>query len=139
MCGYDFAPFRVPQKLADLVGDLFEFHCPARLLPELVDDVEAKFETISSGKYPLSRSLFFYIKNDHLRAVPGLYEYVKLFMDEKMIGTTGYLKRLGLVPLPDHLREASRQRVLKLTPLTLKAGKLDTLEDYAQASGFAAK
>ncbi len=102
-----------------------------------VDGVEPKFESISSGDYPLSRSLFFYIKNDHLRAVPGLYEYVKLFMDERMIGEGGYLSRIGLVPLPKNLRDASRQRVMKLDPLTLKNGKLSGLEDYASANGFA--
>jgi phosphate transport system substrate-binding protein len=105
-----------------------------------VDGVEPKFETISSGDYPLSRSLFFYIKNDHLKSVSGLYQYVKLFMDEKMIGKNGYLTRIGLVPLPDRLREASRMRVLKLSPLTLKAnGELGGLEDYANANGPAAK
>jgi phosphate transport system substrate-binding protein len=104
-----------------------------------VNSVEATFATISSGKYPLSRSLFFYIKNDHLRNVPGLYNYVKLFMDEKMIGKKGYLQRIGLVPLPEHLRKASRQRVLKLAPVTLKNGKLSTLEDYARENGFASK
>lgn len=105
-----------------------------------VNGVVPKFETISSGEYPLSRSLFFYIKNDHLKAVPGLYNYVKLFMDEKMIGEGGYLTKIGLVPLPDHLREASRMRVLKLSPLTLQSnGELQELEDYAKANGFAAK
>jgi phosphate transport system substrate-binding protein len=104
-----------------------------------ISGVEAKFETISSGDYPLSRSLFFYVKNDHLRKIPGMYEYVKLFMDEKMIGPKGYLKTLGLVPLPDRLRQASRQRVLKLETLKLKDGKLSTLEEYARENGFAAK
>jgi phosphate transport system substrate-binding protein len=104
-----------------------------------VDGVVPKFETISSGEYPLSRSLFFYIKNDHLKAVPGLYDYVKLFMDEKMIGKNGYLSKIGLVPLPDHLREASRMRVLKLSTLKLKDGELEGLEDFAKANGFAAK
>jgi phosphate transport system substrate-binding protein len=101
-----------------------------------IDGVDPKFESISSGQYPLSRSLFFYIKNDHLRAVPGLYEYVKLFMDERMIGDGGYLTQIGLVPLPKHLREASRQRVLKLNPLAARNGRLTTLTDYATANGF---
>ncbi|REJ65430.1 MAG: phosphate-binding protein [Planctomycetota bacterium] len=104
-----------------------------------VDDVEANMETISSGEYPLSRSLFFYIKHDHLRTVPGLYEYVQLFMDDKMIGKNGYLTRIGLVPLPDHLREASRQRVLNLVTLTVEDGELSTLEEYAQENSTAGK
>jgi phosphate transport system substrate-binding protein len=103
----------------------------------VIDGVEPKFETISSGDYPLSRSLFFYIKNEHLRSVPGLYEYVKLFMDERMIGENGYLTQIGLVPLPDNLRKASQQRVLKLEPLTLQDGRLSTLEEYAQLNDLA--
>jgi len=96
-------------------------------------------ETISSGDYPVSRSLYFYIKRKHLAQIPGLYEYVKLFMSDKMIGPDGYLKKIGLVPLPDHLRKASQQRVLKAVPLQLKDGKLETLEDYAKANGFTKK
>lgn len=102
-----------------------------------VDGVEVNFETISSGDYPLSCSLFFYIKQDHLRQVPGLYEYVKLFMDEKMIGENGQLTRIGLVPLPARLREASRERVMKLDPLTLREARLGTLDQYARQRGFA--
>jgi phosphate transport system substrate-binding protein len=101
-----------------------------------VDGVEVKFETISSGEYPLSRSLFFYIKQDHLKQVPGLYEYVKLFMEEEMIGENGRLTQIGLVPLPAGLREASRERVLKLEPLTLQENRLSTLDQYARRHGF---
>jgi phosphate transport system substrate-binding protein len=101
-----------------------------------IGGVEPNFDSISSGDYPLSRSLFFYIKSDHMRAVPGLYDYVKLFMDEKMIGEKGYLTKIGLVPLPKDMREASRQRVMKLKYLTLQDGELSSLMDYATANGF---
>ena len=106
-----------------------------------VNGVEPKFEKISSGAYPLSRSLYFYIKQDHLRKVkvPGVYDYIKLFMDDKMIGPKGQLRAIGLVPLPDHLREASRQRVLKMDPLILSEGKLSTLAEYAKQNGFEEK
>ena len=101
-----------------------------------VDGVEVNFETISSGDYPLSRSLFFYIKKDHLKQVPGLYDYVRLFMAEEMIGENGQLTRLGLVPLPAQLREASRDRVMKLEPLTLREARLGTLDQYARQHGL---
>lgn len=104
-----------------------------KLIGATIGGVEPEFDSISSGDYPLSRSLFFYIKSDHLKAVPGLYDYVMLFMDEKMIGQDGYLTRIGLVPLPEKLREASRMRVQKLQPLTLENGELSSLEDYAAA------
>jgi phosphate transport system substrate-binding protein len=103
-----------------------------------IDGVAVTFESIASGKYPLSRSLYFYIKQGHLKQVPGLYEYAKLFMDEKMIGEDGRLTQIGLVPLPAPLRKASRQRVLELSPLRLRDdGRLSTLEDYAREQGLA--
>lgn len=101
-----------------------------------VDGVEPTPESISTGEYPVSRSLFFYIKQSHLGEVPGLKEYVDLFVSERMIGPNGYLKDIGLVPLPDHLRRATRQRVKRMVPLELKDGKLSTLEDYAAKNGF---
>jgi phosphate transport system substrate-binding protein len=104
-----------------------------------IDGVEPKFDTISSGDYPLSRSLFFYIKNDHLGSVPGLDEYVKLFMSDRMIGKNGYLTKIGLVPLPDNLRKASQERVLNFVPLTLEGGRLSTLQEYAKQKELVTK
>ncbi len=100
-----------------------------------IGGVEPRPETISSGEYPLSRSLYFYVKNDHVGEVPGLMDYVKLFMSDDMIGPNGALKRIGLVPLPEDLREASQQRVLNLVPMELKDGQLTTLQEYAKEHG----
>ncbi len=97
-----------------------------------VDGISPTPETISAGSYPLSRSLFFYIKASHLSKVDGMYDFVKAFMSEKMIGPKGELSKIGLVPLPDHLRAASRARVLQLVPLQVKDGELSTLEDFAK-------
>jgi phosphate transport system substrate-binding protein len=57
-------------------------------------------ETIASGKYPVSRPLFFYVKKAHVGVIPGLKEYVEFFASEKMIGADGPLAEYGLVPLP---------------------------------------
>jgi phosphate transport system substrate-binding protein len=76
-------------------------------------------ETVASGKYPISRSLYFYIKNAHYDAIPGLKEYVELFMSEKMIGKDGLLKGIGLIPLPDDARAKVREDVLAKKKLTL--------------------
>ncbi|MEM6333680.1 MAG: substrate-binding domain-containing protein [Planctomycetota bacterium] len=100
-----------------------------------IDGVPATPETISSGEYPVSRSLYFYIKHDHIGVTPGLYDFVQLFMSEKMIGPAGQLKNIGLIPLPEDLRLASRQRVLDLVPLELVDGKLPSLQDYLDANG----
>lgn len=84
-----------------------------------VNGFEATPENIASGKYPISRSLYFYIKNAHYDVIPGLKEYVELFMSEKMIGKDGLLKKIGLIPLPDDARAKARENVLAKKKLTL--------------------
>ena len=73
-----------------------------------IDGVTPKRDLISSGEYPVSRSLFFYTKNAHLESVPGVKKYVDLFLSEKMIGEKGLLKDLGLIPLPQGKRDTVR-------------------------------
>ncbi|NCC06077.1 MAG: phosphate-binding protein, partial [Proteobacteria bacterium] len=63
--------------------------------------------------------LFFYVKNAHYDAIPGLKEYVELFMSEKMIGKDGLLKSIGLIPLPEAERATARENVLAKKKLTL--------------------
>jgi len=75
-------------------------------------------ETVAASKYPISRSLYFYIKNAHYSAVPGLKEYVALFMSEKMIGKDGMLKKIGLIPLPDDARAKARKDVTDMKKLS---------------------
>ncbi len=75
-----------------------------------VNDTLPNMDTISSADYPVSRSLFFYVKKAHIGKVPGLAEYVDLFLNDAMIGPDGILKTIGLVPLPDAERAAVQKR-----------------------------
>ncbi len=75
-----------------------------------IGGVAAEPAKISSGEYPVSRSLFFYVKNSHLDQVAGLKDYVSLCLKEKMIGPKGLLKPLGLIPLPEEQRQAIRSQ-----------------------------
>ena len=84
-----------------------------------IGDVLPTPETVASGKYPISRSLYFYVKNAHYEAIPGLKEYVELFMSDKMIGKDGLLKGIGLIPLPEDKLAQARQTVLEKKKLTL--------------------
>jgi phosphate transport system substrate-binding protein len=83
-----------------------------------VDGVQPKTDTISSGEYPVARSLFFYVKLAHLDQVPGLKEYVDLFLSERMIGDAGYLMEEGLIPLPRQKREQTREEWQERTVLS---------------------
>jgi len=71
-----------------------------KIIAAQVDGATPTPATIAEGAYPISRSLFFYIKNDARATVPALDKYIELFMSEKMIGERGSLKKLGLVPMP---------------------------------------
>lgn len=80
-----------------------------KIRPVHIDGVAPKADSISSGKYPVARSLYFYVKLAHMDQVPGMKEYVNLFLSEKMIGDYGYLKDVGLIPLPREERDATRE------------------------------
>jgi phosphate transport system substrate-binding protein len=58
-------------------------------------------ESIASGEYPVSRPLFFYVKNAHLGVIPGLKEYIEFFVSDDMAGEGGALSVYGLVPDPE--------------------------------------
>jgi phosphate transport system substrate-binding protein len=66
-----------------------------------IDGVEPSVETVSTGKYPVSRPLFFYVKKALMATTPGLKEYVEFFTSEKMLSSDGPLSAYGLVPLPE--------------------------------------
>lgn len=66
-----------------------------------VSGVSPSVETISSGDYPISRPLYFYVKNAHLDVIPGLKEYVSFFVSDEMAGPGGALAEYGLVPDPE--------------------------------------
>ena len=64
-----------------------------------VDGVGPSFDSIASGDYPVSRPLYFYIKNDHVGKIPGIQEYAMEFVSKKAMGDDGYLPEKGLIPL----------------------------------------
>ena len=66
-----------------------------------VGGVFPSVETISSGDYPISRPLYFYVKNAHLGVIPGLKEFVEFFVSDDMAGPDGALAQYGLVPDPE--------------------------------------
>jgi phosphate transport system substrate-binding protein len=65
-----------------------------------IDGVDATFDNIASGSYPVSRPLFFYVKKAHVGVIPGIEEYVREFTSERAWGDDGYLADAGLIPLP---------------------------------------
>ncbi len=58
-------------------------------------------ETISTGEYPVSRPLFFYVKKAHIGVIPGLKEYAQFFVADEIAGPTSPLANYGLVADPE--------------------------------------
>lgn len=80
-----------------------------------INGVADTYENISSGDYPISRSLFIYVKKPHVGVIPGLQEFVVEFASDKASGPEGYLADKGLIALPDEEREKV-QKVAKELP-----------------------
>lgn len=84
-----------------------------------VNGVAPTFDAIADGAYPISRSLYFYVKKAHVGDVPGLKEFVEEFLSNRASGEEGYLAEKGLIPLPDADRKTVRDAAVSLTPLDL--------------------
>ena len=100
--GYSF----LDQNKDKLQGSIIEGNVPT-------------IENISSGKYPVSRSLYFYIKNGHVGKIPGINEYVAEFTSEKAFGEGGYLEEKGLIPAPVDERAEIRSAAGSLSTVWL--------------------
>jgi phosphate transport system substrate-binding protein len=87
-----------------------------------VDGVDPAFEKIASGEYPVSRSLYIYVKTAHVGSIPGIQEYIEEFTSEKAVGDEGYLADRGLIPAPAEEREKVRADAQGLTALKLTSG-----------------
>ena len=65
-----------------------------------INGVEVDQSTIASFEYPISRPLYFYVKNAHRGVIPGLNEFLAAYAADAALGEGGYLSERGLVVLP---------------------------------------
>jgi len=84
-----------------------------------VNGTSPEFEEIAAGNYPISRSLYFYVKQQHVGVIPGIKEFVAEFTSENAWGPDGYLVDKGLIPLPDDARSAMMKQAQGLSPLAM--------------------
>src|SRR5204862_6821310 len=56
-----------------------------KLKGAVVDGVSPTFETVASGKYPASRTLFIYVKKAHIGVIPGISEFIPAYTREKAL------------------------------------------------------
>jgi len=77
-----------------------------------------EFEKIAAGDYPISRSLYFYVKKEHVGVIPGVEEFVTEFTNESTWGPDGYLADKGLIPLPDADRKTIAESAQTMAPMS---------------------
>lgn len=87
-----------------------------RLVGIPIDGVTPSYAAIADRTYPGARPLFLYVKKRHLRAVPGLADFLKLYT--QMWNPKGKLAQRGLIAAPDDVRAAALREVEVRTPMT---------------------
>lgn len=73
-----------------------------------VDGLYPTFDNIASGEYPVSRSLYLYVKTQHIGVIPGMLEFIQEMTSEGTFGEEGYLVDAGLIPLTEQERDQVR-------------------------------
>lgn len=64
-----------------------------------VNGVEPTYQAISSGEYPGARAMFIYAKKQHLKAVPGINEFLTQYA--RMWAVDGLLAKRGMIASSD--------------------------------------
>ena len=83
-----------------------------------INGIEPSFEAIASGDYPISRPLYFYVKNAHRGVIPGLEDFIAEYASDNALDAGGYLHERGLVSLPDDVRKDLQQRLVDAVPMS---------------------
>ncbi len=79
--------------------------------------ISPEFENIAFGDYPVSRSLYIYVKKAHVGRVAGIEEFLSELMAQKASGPDGYLADKGMIPLSEEEHELWSLRALNLENL----------------------
>ncbi len=90
-----------------------------RVQGSLIEGAKPDFDQIASGKYPISRPLYIYVKKAHVGGIPGIAGFLREFTSDRAVGKDGYLADKGLIPMPGDEREMWRKTAAKLKPLSM--------------------
>ncbi|MBK8860710.1 MAG: substrate-binding domain-containing protein [Sphingomonadales bacterium] len=88
-----------------------------RLTGVAINGVAPSAASISSFKYPGSRALYIYVKNAHLKAIPGIRQFAAEYAKETTWGPRGYLIQYGLLASPDAARKRAAAFATTMTPM----------------------
>ena len=78
----------------------------------MINGAEPSTDTIADKSYPVSRPLYFYVKNAHRGVIPNLNEFIEEYMSDDALEADGYLSERGLVALADDRRMDLQDAVL---------------------------
>ena len=92
----------------------FRFDTMLHTVP--IDGIEPTYDSIHERTYPLTRTLYVYVKKSRIGKVDGLHAFLTALTDDSAIGPEGYLVDQGLVPLNDAARAEARATVRDLAP-----------------------
>lgn len=105
-----------------IFGYSFLFENEDTLKPITLEGVEPSSDTIADNSYPVSRPLYFYVKNAHRGVIPNLNEFIEEYMSDDAIGDGGYLSERGLVPLAEDRRAELQDNVLNAASMEAPQG-----------------
>ena len=77
-----------------------------------ISGVVPTFDSIADGSYPASRGLYVYAKKEHMGVIPGMTEFMELYLSDDIAGADGSLGDAGLIPLPQNELDTVRANVL---------------------------
>ncbi len=83
-----------------------------------IDGVVPDMNTIADKSYPVSRPLYFYVKNAHRGVIANLDEFIEEYMSDDALEAGGYLSERGLVALADARRTELQDAVLSGASMT---------------------
>lgn len=95
-----------PRAIAIMAYNQYFAHSKA-LDAVSIEGVAPSADSVTSQQYPVSRTLYFYVKGDRVGKVPGLAQYIAEFTHDRAWGDKGYLVAKGLIPMPAAERKAA--------------------------------
>lgn len=100
-----------------IFGYSFLYENLDKLKGVMIEGVEPNIGTIADKSYPVSRPLYFYVKNAHRGVIPNLNEFIEEYMSDDALDADGYLSERGLVALADDRRAELQDAVLNGKPM----------------------
>ena len=107
------------QNAVGIFGYSFLYENFDKLKAVKINGVEPSTDTIADKSYPISRPLYFYVKNAHRGVIPNLNEFIDEYMSDEALEPGGYLTERGLVALSDERREELQDAVLDAGHMTV--------------------